>query len=155
MKKYIIIAPHADDEIIGCYELLAKGLVEKVLFFTSKDCEEAIPSSEHFEFSIGLVEEHDFPIVSNMIYLFPDPTTETHPLHRYLGNLGEEYLRRGEPVIFYTTNMLAPYLHEVSQAMLKAKCLDKLYPNKRSLWEYDHKYFLFEGYTQWMMQWRD
>ena len=28
MKKHVIIAPHADDELIGCYEILSKYKTE-------------------------------------------------------------------------------------------------------------------------------
>jgi len=150
MTKYIIVAPHADDEIIGCYESLVSGLVAKVLFSNEKALTEASASSEHFLFGRQLIEDHDF-YSGRYIYLFPDPTYETHPEHRRIGALGEELLRAGQEVIFYTTNMLTPYIHEVSQPLTKRKCLDTLYPTKKDLWEYEHKYFLFEGYTKWIM----
>ena len=40
--KYVIIAPHADDEIIGCYELLVTGKVDTVAFPNNDIIEEAI-----------------------------------------------------------------------------------------------------------------
>lgn len=153
-KPIIIIAPHADDEIIGCYELLTKGLVEAVLFPNERAVEEALAMSDHFGVSIGLLEHCDLD-VSNSVLFFPDPTYETHPAHRNLGAMGEELLRRGQAVYFYSTNMSAPYIHEVSSAMTKRHCLDTLYPTKQDLWKYEHKYFLFEGYVKWCMKWRD
>jgi hypothetical protein len=152
--RYIIVAPHADDEIIGCYELLSRGLVDTVLFPNDKQLEEAVNSSEHFMFTRTLFDDYDCE-KQGKIFLFPDPTYELHPNHKYLGHLGEELLRRGQEVIFYTTNMLAPYIHEVSQPLIKQKCLNTLYPTKKDLWEFEHKYFLFEGYTQWLMKWQD
>jgi hypothetical protein len=149
MRKYVIVAPHADDEIIGCYSFLAAGLVDSVMFQARAAMEEAIPSSEHFGFNIKSIE--DFKDDRTKIFLFPDPTYETHPDHRELGSIGEGFLRGGEAVIFYNTNMLAPYIHEVSLAAFKRKCLDTLYPNKKDLWTYEHKYFLFEGYTRWLV----
>jgi len=150
--KYIIIAPHADDEIIGCYELLASGLVAKVLFPDDVALTEANASSEHFLFGRQLIEDHDF-YNGHYIYLFPDPYFEAHPKHRELGSLGEGLLRQDRQVIFYSTTMSAPYIHEVSQPEIKRHCLSKLYPKKHSLWEYEHKYFLFEGYNQWVIKW--
>jgi len=152
MKKYVIIAPHADDEIIGCHELLYSGMVETVLFSDEEDLFDALRSIDNFGFSAKLIENWNFSLHSaNMIYLFPDPVYETHPDHRGLGFIGEALLRTGQEVIFYTTNMLAPYIHEVSQPHTKRNCLDNLYPTKKDLWKYEHKYFLFEGYTQWIM----
>jgi len=149
MKKYVIIAPHADDEIIGCHELLVSGLVDSVLYNTRQGMEEAIICSEHYGFNIKSIE--DLLEYKTKIFLFPDPVYETHPDHRGLGSIGEALLRTGQEVIFYTTNMLAPYIHEVSQPHTKRNCLDNLYPTKKDLWKYEHKYFLFEGYTQWIM----
>jgi hypothetical protein len=151
MTKYIIVAPHADDEIIGCYELLASDLVARVLFPNDKELTEANASSEHFLFGRQLIEDHDF-YNCQYLYLFPDPIHEIHPEHRRIGMLGEELLRAERQVIFYSTNMLAPYIHEVTQPAIKRNCLNTLYPTKRFLWEYENKYFLFEGYNQWIIK---
>jgi len=153
MKNFTIIAPHADDEIIGCYELLASGLVKSVLFPDRVTMEEAEASSEHFLFTRGLIEDEDFYRFNERVYVFPDPYFEAHPKHRELGSLGEALLRQDRHVIFYSTTMSAPYIHEVSQAVIKQVCLNKLYPKKAKLWEYEHKYFLFEGYNEWIVKW--
>lgn len=153
--KYTIIAPHADDEVIGCHELLQDGHVKSVLYATVKDLEEAGRVSEHFMFSRGLIEDEDFYSSPDKIYLFPDPYFETHPKHRELGFLGESLLRQHRQVIFYSTNMLAPYIHEVTEPRIKQHCLNTFYSSKHSLWEYEHKYFLFEGYNQWIVKWDD
>ena len=151
MKEYVIIAPHADDEIIGCYELLKKGLSKHVFFGSEKAREEAVISSELFGFSIHLFDE--MPTSSSWIYVFPDPTYELHPDHRSYGSFGEDILRKyGYEVLFYSTNMNAPYIHEIPQPELKRRDLERCYSKKNSLWLYDHKYFLFEGYTKWIME---
>ena len=150
MKDHVIIAPHADDEIIGCYELLKTGQVTDVYFGSEKAMEEAVNSSEYFGFSVRSIDS--LPMLNRLTYLFPDPTNEIHPLHRHLGNVGVIMLRDGYKVIFYTTNMNVPYLHEVEKPELKHRDLEYCYERKKSLWQYDHKYFLFEGYTQWIMK---
>ena len=80
----------------------------------------------------------------------PDPVYELHPLHRQWGMVGETMARVGFDVIFYSTNMNAPYIHELAVADDKKELLNKVYPDQKSLWEYDHKYFLFEGYNKWI-----
>ena len=149
MTKFIIIAPHADDEVIGCYAKLARYQVAKVLFPNKPALIEASDSSEHFKFGRQLIADHKYS--DKYVYLFPDPIYETHPLHRELGSDGERLLRAGLPVIFYTTNMLAPYIHEVKEADKKRDSLYALYSYKSKLWEYEHKYFLFEGYNAWLL----
>lgn len=153
--KYVIVAPHADDEIIGCYELLSSGLVARVLFPNGQALGESALSGEHFLFGRKLIEDEDFYHSLEITYVFPDPYFEVHPKHRELGSLGESLLRQHRHVIFYNTTMSAPYVHEASQPAFKRECLNKLYPSKKDLWRYQHKYFLFEGYNKWIMKWDD
>ncbi|MHA1815032.1 MAG: hypothetical protein ACTSX1_03420, partial [Candidatus Heimdallarchaeaceae archaeon] len=148
----IIIAPHPDDEIIGCYNYLIKPDTyrNKVVFY-SGDLD-----NDRKETVLKLKEETEvkFQLFQNTLpttfmnpaftYLFPDPYFETHPMHRSWGNQGESLARQGYNVIFYNTNMNAPYIHEVKDPDAKRKLLEKVYPDQKSLWRYDHKYFLFE-----------
>jgi hypothetical protein len=151
-KEYVIVAPHADDEIIGCYSLLKTGKVKKVVFGTVGAMMEAEASSHNFDFSAHSLDNYDFDTNPNEVLFFPDPTTETHPEHRRIGMLGEELLRAGREVVFYSTNMSAPYISEQQASANKLRCLNNLYPLKKALWKYEHKYFLFEGYTLWIMK---
>lgn len=157
-KEFIIIAPHADDEIIGCWVLLQAEKVRAVAFASSNAMEEAKASSIWFGFPILHIDELEYDD-DEVIYMFPDHIYELHPLHRKLGAIGETLLRSGKcEVWFYTTNMNTPYIHTLSEDSthnLKLFALNQAYPNKKSLWEYDHKYFLFEGYTKWIMKWND
>jgi hypothetical protein len=151
MKNYVIIAPHADDEIIGCHEVLCTNLVKTVIFGTPEGVEEALASSDYFRFERLCFQTSEYVFDKENIYLFPDPTYELHPLHRTLGALGEKILRDGFEVIFYSTNMSAPYIFEVLSPDVKRDRLNILYTSKRTLWEFEHKYFLFEGYVKWKM----
>ena len=87
--------------------------------------------------------------MKNLILFFPDPIYETHPLHRQWGYAGEMMARTGHNVLFYNTTMTAPYIHEVYLSEEKHKALNETYRSQRSLWKWDHKYFLFEGYNSW------
>jgi len=88
------------------------------------------------------------------IFFFPDPVYEFHPEHRKWGQVGERFLRAlKHTVVFYTINMMPPYIHEIKDPGDKQKNLNEIYFYKKTLWEYDHKYFLFEGYNQWIIDW--
>jgi hypothetical protein len=66
--------------------------------------------------------------------------------------MAEKLLRdNGLEVIFYSTNMLAPYIHEVKEPDKKEEILTKVYPSQRSLWEFEKKYVIFEGRVKWLI----
>ena len=66
------------------------------------------------------------------------------------GAVGESLARQGLDIIFYTTNMNAPFMREVKDPEMKRVALNAVYHSQRDLWKYDHKYFLFEGYSKWL-----
>lgn len=172
MTSHVIVAPHADDEVIGCWEILAgvRGRLtgEQVTIIHTVTPQ---TKAEYAAFSIW------FPWVvvvntSGMglddlakaalwlrgsahegeTWYFPDPFYEDHPMHRFWGALGANLQRTNEAnkvqVAFYTTNMRAPYLRELLTPDAKRRVLDECYPEKRSLWAHDYRYFLFEGRYQ-------
>lgn len=167
MKKHVIVAPHADDEIIGCYSVLCTGKVRIVAFpfANSVAVDEARAAQTMFQFATELFEGAQNLLVLAQIafrerglIFFPDPVYELHPEHRVIGAMGEQILRRSYPnVVFYSTNMNAPYIRESHDVAGKQKALNACYIKKRSLWEYDHRYFLFEGQTRWLTDeaWHD
>jgi len=175
MTNTLIIAPHPDDEIIGCWEVIKKVNNVHVFYATGRntvetqqalnalsvqpfpidtEIEEYLHPQETGEknpFDLEYKLSHCLPI-SNIQILAPDPTFETHPEHRRWGLWAERLFReRHAKVYFYSINMQAPYIHELSpaDAQEKRKMLECAYPEKRELWQYEHKYFLFEGRCQW------
>ena len=158
-KRHIIIAPHADDEIIGCYSILKAGEVSAIYFPEKEIMVEAKIVMECFVvpnmFTITeQISFHNLALTAtrmNGSIFFPDPVYEWHPEHRRWGSIGQELVRKGHSnVIFYSVNMTAPYIREVNNPDDKRKALNTVYPEKRNLWKYDHKYFLFEGHCQWL-----
>jgi LmbE family N-acetylglucosaminyl deacetylase len=151
-KRHIIVAPHADDEIIGCHGILFKEK-DVIVLFHKDAIEEGRKVYENIpQIKVGEMSELYHMNTYNSIIHFPDPYFELHPLHRSIGAIGEALWRaHTHEVHFYSTNMNAPYIREYESMEDKQYMLNRLYPGKASLWAYDHKYFLFEGRVAWQI----
>lgn len=154
----IIIAPHPDDELIGCFEVINSG-EECIIVYTEDVYEGRIENAKRLErfknikgqiFNRGINAEKYYGLEST--YYYPDPHFELHPAHRKLGMEGEQLARDGFDVVFYTTNMNAPYIHEVKCPTEKETLLDQIYPDQKDMWKYEKKYVLFEGYNKWIFK---
>jgi len=156
-KESIIIAPHFDDEIIGNYSIITNPLIKPIIIYMQDDTtrqQEALKlKTFNNNIQIQLFQKSvptTFLNPYNILY-FPDFHYEVHPEHRKWGAIGEEYLRQGLNVIFYSIIMNTPYIHEVKNFKDKKQLLDKVYPSQKSFWKNDHKYFLFEGHCKFIM----
>lgn len=161
-RSIAIVAPHGDDELIGCYELIVRlseaGWKVYALYWSYGE-----PDWGQSQNRLGVepVEAAEARKAVNAAasggkmswdwWAFPDPHFETHPLHRAVGAIGEAIHRDTGRVIFYNVNMTAPYIREVKNPSAKREMLDIYYPKKADLWTFDHKYVLFEGQTLWLV----
>jgi len=166
----IIFAPHPDDEIIGCYEVLDRSdcLVVYTTAVPSERLEEAkmlasIMPNHIIKFKIGMSQLEDVivPLLQEDIEIeslyFPDPYWELHPEHRDLGSVGYRIWKnstrgKGFDIIFYSTNMNSPYIHELSNAdkVRKEYLLNTAYMSQKDLWMYEKKYVFLEGRVKYM-----
>lgn len=149
----IIVAPHPDDEIIGCSEILSKQ--KTIIIYNDADNtrkEELTKLRDLFQIKVQLFQKSIPPnlLHPNNIFYIPDPIYEIHPLHREMGAIGESMARQGLNVIFYSTIMNAPYIHEVKNPDKKEEALNQIYPSQKNLWKYEKKYVLFEGRCKWI-----
>ncbi len=155
MSDIIIVAPHGDDEVIGCYEVLATK--ENVIILYTEDMsnkrkEETLSLKEHcrIKAQLYLKQVPSILMKEDNVFYFPDPINETHPAHRAQGHKGELLARDGFDVIFYSTEMNVPWKHESRYVLEKEKMMDSTYPSQSLLWEYEKKFILFEAYHKWI-----
>lgn len=158
-KNYVILAPHADDEIIGCFDVLSapNHRVSHVVYPNYAALQEAREMAEMFGVELALTGDLIDVLKAGGTLFAPDPNYDYHPEHRRWGHTAERTARENNDinVVWYNTNMNAPYIREVRRWKRKRDLLNKFYPAKSSLWEYDHRYYLFEGQCTWIMKWGD
>lgn len=156
MKDVIIISPHIDDEAIGVYSVITNPEIRPIIIYTEDTTnerkEEALKLKNYVNIKAQLFCKNipNSLLHKDNIYYFPYHITETHFAHRLQGYCGEQLARAGYNVIFYSINMNANFIYEVKEPNKKKKLLDDVYPSQKSLWNNDGKYYLFEGYCQWL-----
>jgi len=158
-KTKVIIAPHVDDEIIGAYSIISNPDNKIIIIYSDFDMtqerqNEMVNVKKKFDNIKAYLKAREIPqqfLDENEYELYyPDPFHETHPHHKLIGNKGYDLFQQGHPVNFYSINMQAPYIYNVSDPSEKKKVLDELYPSQKSLWEMDAKYYLFEGHCSYV-----
>lgn len=144
--KTLIVAPHADDEILGCFSvMLDKAHDRTVLLLDEIDrmrLAEAWSSCKTLGAKLVLSPPENIATTFEAVYV--PCRQDTHPAHR------EANMRFREAAThFYSTEMGegAEYLGP-SRAASKKFHLDKYYPSQRSLWAKNDKLWMFEGIRQ-------
>lgn len=154
----IIISPHPDDECIGLYSILVDPSKTFIILYSPQTDQIRIDESKKLKKYIPNIVGRqyycqnipDIFLKKTNLYYFPDPIFETHPEHRRWGSIGEQMARDGYDVIFYTTNMNAPYIAEVKDIKGKEELLNNVYPSQSDLWKYEKKYIIWEGRCKWI-----
>ena len=163
MRNAIVLAPHPDDELIGCFHVLIKTVAEVFILDVESESRE-LRMAEAEKLAGTLTYDIDFLSLEMLrrclksrpkdtIIYAPDPTFETHPDHKLMGSVGAEMLRNHKrEVIFYSINMQAPYIYALPSdvATQKKNRLEEFYPSQKDLWVTDARYYLFEGYCKWL-----
>ncbi len=158
-NKIVICVCHPDDEIIGCYKHIVNEDNPPVILYL--DCtipeerrQEALKLKEFTKISIQMFCNSIPPVFLDLStkFYFPDPVYEIHPDHRRLGAMGEAYLRNKYDVTFYSINMNAQYIYETKNPQKKEELLNKVYQSQKTLWSYEKKNILFEGYNKWIVE---
>jgi len=152
--RFVILAPHVDDEVIGCWRLLNSGLVVGVAYFYEVDTVrgmEATRCADDFDFQI--IEAHyidqEMERVKANALLVPN-IADYHPHHKAVNRLADSLEYRK---YYYSVDMNVEMdvLSEEHQAQ-KQRQLLTLFPSQRRLIESTDKYHLFESLlsTDWV-----
>jgi len=139
---HIILAPHIDDELIGCYTLLEKGIIDKVVYFYDVDSirkEEALNLAKYFNLEVDFSGLSFEPEEGDTIYI---PCKQDVHVHHKIVNNKYRYFPN---VQFYSIdknfNQEPLSCAEVEN---KTALLDRFFPSQKHLWKYDKRYCLFE-----------
>jgi hypothetical protein len=155
MSETIIIAPHCDDEIIGCYSILSNRNIHPIIIYTEDTDSIRKEEALKLPYYCYIKDQVFEPVIADRYinydttFYFPGPD-EIHPAHRKMAAIGEEMARKGFNIIFYSTNMNVKWIKEVQNPELKKNTLETIYSSQSDLWKYEHKYFLFEAYCKWI-----
>jgi hypothetical protein len=144
-RKYVILAPHVDDEVIGCYSLLQRGLVTDVYYFfdltperqkEAQKCAELFSFNPHFDGSVGKIPADRIVMVPNV--------HDNHTQHREIFYLAQKIQNEKR---YYSVDMNnSPDVLNRAMAANKKDVLSMLFPSQSKLLE-DEKYHLFEQLT--------
>ena len=155
--RNIVFSPHVDDEVIGCFTALQRGLITDVVYFfdiTPERKEEALASAAMFGFEPHFLREFDAPL-SLFKDLGPEDTIfaptikDIHPQHAEV-SIRARIMRRETncQLMFYTVDMESIQLPLPSHIRdAKKAALAELFPSQSVLLA-NEKYHLFEGYTE-------
>lgn len=157
--KSIIFSPHVDDEVIGCFLALERGIITDVVYFydvTDERKEEALRSAEKFGFTPWFVPNCAFgPDIPRELDIKKEDTIfcptvkDTHAQHAQVSKAARWYKEMmGCNLVFYTVDMesFQVVLPEEFREKKKA-ALAELFPSQNVLLQ-NEKYHLFEGYSR-------
>lgn len=145
--KYSIIAPHPDDDLIGCYRQIINGNVHDIVYVekvSDERKEEAIKLCTDYKIAYSFLDGDVSWLYKcvGLNFLIPSPCDE-HPLHKLVYYTMSRLYKN---ISVYSTYMKGDwFVKELKVPIAKRDALNKYYPSQKSLWETDWKYFLFEG----------
>ena len=163
-KRNIIVAPHPDDELIGCFELLYEKpstctviVFEKILdeIISKERIRESQLMGEHLGYNvIVFVDPILFKnIIRNELFWKPNeiilwlPEQNEHYHHSYVTYVLLDLKRSYEELTlgFYTVKMNTSYTRRSKYGDLKMKYAYTFFPSQKEFFDNNQHVFIFEG----------
>lgn len=142
----IILAPHIDDEMIGCYQLILSGNINRIIYFfdlTDERRKEALD----FCSSFGILCDFSGTTANIQLddILFVPSISDSHPHHKIVNGYAKSLPNKK---FYYSVDMTNPKLLDPVLQENKLKDLIKYYPTQHNLIISDDKYHLFEKISE-------
>lgn len=142
-SKILIVAPHIDDEAIGCWSVLNRKNVEITVQYmreiTANRKQEGEAAAAFFGFTPrfggGLPSVHN----GEFDEIYVPSRRDWHADHKQINMHTRQWATH-----FYSVDMANGKPLQPGNMQRKRECLNALYPSQRKLWETDDKYWLFE-----------
>lgn len=145
----IVLAPHVDDELIGCWRQIANQDVTAVVYFFDL-FEDRIAEAQAFSdkygipiyFSEGNPEKFIRGRFDAGTPVLAPNINDNHVHHKMVNNIAKRYFSN---IQYYSIDMNVDFdVLEPEQQKQKREALLELYPSQASLFK-DEKYWLFES----------
>ena len=137
----IILAPHLDDEIIGCFSVMNE--VDKVVYYTY-DYRESQINKFPIEWQDKYVrgDAFDLSALGSGDIVYVPSRFDLHPFHKVVRHkiLDNHKVTK----MFYSIDMNVPWLEEEQEPRRKLDVLKQMFPGE-DLFEKNAKYWLFKS----------
>ena len=141
MKK-VILAPHLDDEIVGCYSILDEDCV---VVYWHEDYRTPPDIGVEFVRFDGNSEEVE-RIIEDAAEVYIPSKHDYHPLHKEVNAWAEQNIpEEGCIKYWYSVEMNVPWLQEEEDPEGKQLFLKAHYPDEHTTLNKSDKYWLFKS----------
>lgn len=131
----IILAPHLDDEVIGCYSIWST--LDRIYYFHQDYRANTLPDGRYMPWGSGTADT-----ISEQDTVYLPSKYDMHPLHRRVRCIG---LSLPGKKFFYNVEMNVPWLQEENNPKGKRRFFKNLYPLEYETINKSDKYFLFKS----------
>ena len=143
LKDTLIVAPHADDELIGCYTVLRDHGPRTDVAVMYETTEARMAEAQHCArlFGHSLVPQTPLPPPKNYKNVYVPSIRDLHPAHKEVNRRWRTYATH-----YYSVDMGDFKTVLDAQNQQHKRCaLDTAYPSQGALWQNDASYYLFES----------
>jgi hypothetical protein len=152
MVNKIIVALRFGEEIIGCYSLLSKKLIDEVIFLTNNNTQliEVEKSSKIFDFKYKIIEidKLEKNLKSKTLIYTPHPYNH-NPIYSTITSIIQKFkYPMNYEINYYSIDMNIPQVKLLENWQEKRKILYDIYPSQSKYFDNNPHLYMFEGITE-------